>query len=104
MTIRPSSLRKAAFGLCALALAPAGVLAPVATTPATAQSANDGNVILMSIGASRVINLNGSMSDVVIANPDVADVHVRSQNQMYILAKAPSETAGTATTASGKPL
>lgn len=104
MTIRPTSLRKAAFGLCALALAPAGVLAPVATTPATAQSANDGNVILMSIGASRVINLNGNMSDVVIANPDVADVHVRSQNQIYILAKAPGETAVTATTAGGKPL
>lgn len=104
MTIRPTSLRKAAFGLCALALAPAGVLAPVAISPATAQSANDGNVILMSIGASRVINLNGNMSDVVIANPDVADVHVRSQNQIYILAKAPGETAVTATTAGGKPL
>lgn len=105
MTIRPSSLRKAAFGLSALALAPAAALAPVAISPATAQSAaNDGNVILMSIGASRVINLNGSMSDVVIANPDVADVHVRSQNQLYILAKAPGETAVTATTSGGKAL
>src|SRR3546814_1201024 len=42
------------------------------------------------------------MSDVVIANPEVVDVHVRSNTQLYIIAKAPGETNLFATSKTGK--
>ncbi len=105
MTRSHKSLRSAATALFALTLASGTALAPV-TTAIAASAANpaEGNVILMSIGASRVVNLQGHMTDVIVADPAVADVHVRSQNQLYILAKSPGETAVTVTTAGGKTL
>src|SRR3546814_12074174 len=56
----------------------------------------------MSVGGSRVVNLPAAMSDVVIANPEVVDVHVRSNTQLYIIAKAPGETNLFATSKTGK--
>lgn len=105
MTRTHKSLRSVAPALLALTLASGTALAPV-TTAVAASSANpaEGNLILMSIGASRVINLQGQMTDVIVADPSVADVHVRSQNQLYILAKAPGETAVTVTTSGGRTL
>jgi len=58
----------------------------------------------MSVGASRVVNLSGRMTDIIVADPTVADVHVRSTDQLYILAKKPGETAITVTTGGGKTL
>lgn len=101
-----SSLRKAGGLASALMLASASLIAPAGiagAAPDAAKSAENG-VILMSVGASRVINLPGSMTDVVVANPNVADVHVRSQNQIYILAKSAGETSISATTAGGRVL
>lgn len=97
-----SLLRHAAFALGATALTAGSLLLPERAV--NAAPVQDGNVILMSVGASRVVNLPGQMSDVVIADPSVADVYVRSQNQLYILAKGPGETAVTVTSASGKTL
>ncbi|MCH4152123.1 MAG: type II and III secretion system protein family protein [Sphingobium sp.] len=72
--------------------------------PDSSAAKTDSGVILMSVGASRVINLPGAMTDVVVANPNVADVHVRSQNQIYILAKGAGETGISVTTAGGRVL
>lgn len=94
-----------AAALCALATVPAATIlptGPVAAAPAA--GATENGVILMSVGASRVVNLPARMTDVIVADPNVADVHVRSQTQIYILAKAPGETAITVTSASGKAL
>ncbi len=102
-----SSLRKASRSLGALMLASAAIMAPASIAGAAPDSSakqTDSGVILMSVGASRVVNLPGMMTDVVVANPNVADVHVRSQNQIYILAKGPGETGISATTAGGKVL
>lgn len=85
-----SARRIRAACLAAVALAaPAVAVSPVHAQSATAQ---DGNVLLMSVGNSRVVNLPGNMSDVVVADPNIVDVHVRSQRQLYIIAKAPGET------------
>ena len=58
----------------------------------------------MSAGGSRVVNLSAPMSDVVIGNPDVADAYVRSQNQLYIIAKKPGESTIFVTAKNGKVL
>ncbi|KQN09852.1 secretion system protein [Sphingobium sp. Leaf26] len=87
----------------ALGLAVASIAAPTTALNAAPSSAQD-NAILMSVGGSRVVNLPAKMSDVVIANPDVVDVHVRSQNQLYLIAKKAGETTVFATAPNGKVL
>jgi pilus assembly protein CpaC len=73
---------------------------PVRSAPQAASQ--DAGVILMSAGASRVVNLPGEMSDVIIADPAIADVHVRSPRQLYIIAKAAGQTDVTVTSEGGK--
>jgi pilus assembly protein CpaC len=87
----------------ALGLAVATIAAPTTALNAAPSSAQD-NAILMSVGGSRVVNLGAKMSDVVIGNPDVVDVHVRSQNQLYLIAKKAGETTVFATAPNGKVL
>tara|TARA_R110000782_G_scaffold78293_5_gene156089 strand:- start:82083 stop:83672 length:1590 start_codon:yes stop_codon:yes gene_type:complete len=105
MSLRPISLRMAAVALCAAATASGTALLPgKAANAATSSNPASANLIMMSVGESRVVNLSGKMTDVIIANPDIADVHVRSQNQLYILAKGPGETDVTVTSGGGKVL
>ncbi|MEC3910680.1 type II and III secretion system protein family protein [Sphingobium sp. CR2-8] len=87
----------------ALGLAVATIAAPTTALNAAPSSMQDG-AILMSIGGSRVVNLSAKMSDVVIADPSVVDVHVRSQNQLYLIAKKAGETTVFATATNGKVL
>ena len=87
----------------ALGLAVAMAAAPATVLNAAPASLQD-NAILMSVGESRVINLSAKMSDVVIGNPNVADVHVRAQNQLYLIAKAAGETTVFVTATNGKVL
>ncbi|MFT3968098.1 MAG: type II and III secretion system protein family protein [Sphingobium sp.] len=58
----------------------------------------------LSIGQSKVIDLPVPMSDVIIADPEVVDVHVRSARQLYLIAKGPGQSNVTVTTAGGKPI
>ena len=85
-----------------------GLAVAMAATPTTAlnaaPSSMQDNAILMSVGGSKVINLGAKMSDVVIGNPEVVDVHVRAQNQLYLIAKAAGETTVFATATNGKVL
>jgi pilus assembly protein CpaC len=87
----------------ALGLAIAMAAAPTTALNAAPSSMQD-NAILMSVGGSRVINLPSKMSDVVIGDPTVVDVHVRSQNQLYLIAKKAGETNVFATSTNGKVL
>ena len=84
----------------------AGTAAPALAagngTPGSAQ--DDSGVLVMSVGASRGVNLPANMSDVIIADPAVVDVHVRSQRQLYLIAKGPGQTDITVTTEGGKPI
>ena len=61
-----------------------------------------GKVIVMSIGRGQQVNLPTAVTDVVVADPTVADVDVRSAKQLYILAKGPGETTVYATDAAGR--
>ncbi|GLV26062.1 type II and III secretion system protein family protein [Sphingobium sp. Cam5-1] len=85
-----------------------GLAAAMAATPTTAlnaaPSSMQDNAILMSVGGSKVINLGAKMSDVVIGDPNVVDVHVRAQNQLYLIAKAAGETTVFVTATNGKVL
>ncbi|WP_336959310.1 type II and III secretion system protein family protein [Sphingobium aquiterrae] len=78
--------------------------APAPTGPASTGpgSTSDDGALLMSVGASRVVNLPSKMTDVVIADPTVVDVHVRSDTQLYIIAKKAGETNVFATAGNGK--
>jgi len=93
MQILPlARLRGTAGSLVALAaLGTLGTATPQIAFAAGAAQQENGALVL-SVGESKVVNLPSNLSDVVIANPAVLDVHVRSQRQVYLLAKAPGET------------
>lgn len=103
MLARRPGHRPLAGSIIALSLALAAGVAPTTALNA-APSASQDNAILMSIGGSRVVNLSAKMSDVVIGDPEVVDVHVRSQNQLYLIAKKAGETTVFATATNGKVL
>ena len=87
----------------ALGLAIAAAAAPTTALNAAPASMQD-NAILLSVGETKVVNLSAKMSDVVIGNPNVVDVHVRAQNQLYLIAKGPGETTIFVTATNGKVL
>ena len=103
MLARVPAARPLAVPAIALGLAFAAVAAPTTALNAAPSPMQD-NAILLSVGGSKVINLPSKMSDVVIADPDVVDVHVRSQNQLYLIAKKAGETTVFATATNGKVL
>lgn len=63
---------------------------------------NASNSIDLSVGRGRLVSLPATMSDIFVANDEVADVQVRSGRQLYIFGKAPGETSIYATDAAGK--
>ncbi|MFN3620333.1 type II and III secretion system protein family protein [Sphingorhabdus sp.] len=69
-------------------------------SPAAAQSTN--RDVILSIGEVHQINLTSPVTDVVIADPRVADVEVTSAKRVYILAKGVGATDILATDASGR--
>jgi len=72
--------------------------------PAFAAAQQENGALLLAVGESRVVNLPDNLSDVVIADPNVVDVHVRSQRQIYLIAKAPGQTNVFVTAGNGKVL
>jgi pilus assembly protein CpaC len=95
--------RRARLGtaLAALALG----LGPVAVaTPAAAQSraARPSETLTLSQNTGTLVRLSAPMSDVFVANDQIADVQVRSSTQLYVFGKAGGETTVYATGANGK--
>lgn len=89
--------RTLAIGLVAATL----VSAPSAPVVAQATQ-NASSSIDLSVGRGRLISLPATMSDVFVANDEVADVQVRSGRQLYIFGKKPGETSIYATDAGGR--
>jgi pilus assembly protein CpaC len=90
-----------------LGTALAGLIATglaAAPAPAAAQTAQTKpvNEVALSVGTGRLVRLDGAMNDLFIANPGVADVQVRSSNQIYIFGKAAGETTVYATNNAGR--
>jgi pilus assembly protein CpaC len=109
----PLLLSLAAAMLLALALTPAGAQAPSsspaapplmaqATPPATpglapryagaSQIPATGQRITLEVNKGTLVRLSGPAATVFVANPDIADVQVKSPTLIYITAKAPGGT------------
>src|SRR3546814_19158949 len=94
---RAALARTLAVGLVAAPLA----VAP--SQPAIAQAVQNANGSLeLSVGRGRLVSLPATMSDVFVANDEVADVQVRSGRQLYVFGKKPSETSIYATDSGGR--
>lgn len=95
-----------AFGAAltgAVALAPITVAS--AAPPAAGRSATIGKpsgTLTLSIGEGQKVDLPAAMTDLFVADDKVADVQVRSSNQLFIFGKGAGETAVYATDRSGK--
>ena len=98
-----TSLSRSLIGSALAAVIALG-LASTATAPAAAQgrTAQPTESVAISAGTGRLIRLESNMSDLFIANPAVADVQVRSANQLYIFGKAAGETTVYATNSAGR--
>jgi len=89
--------RTLAIGLVAATLVTAPAHQALAQAVQNASSSVD-----LSVGRGRLISLPAAMTDVFVANDEVADVQVRSSRQLYIFGKKPGETSIYATDASGR--
>jgi pilus assembly protein CpaC len=77
-------------GFIAAALATAFATTSLATAPAAAAAtAESGSVVVLSIGRGQQLNLPSAITDVVVADPAIADVEVKSARQIYLLGKGP---------------
>jgi pilus assembly protein CpaC len=89
--------RTLAIGLVASTLVSAPVQQALAQATQNASSSID-----LSVGRGRLVSLSAPMTDVFVANDEVADVQVRSGRQLYVFGKKPGETSIYATDASGR--
>ncbi|WP_296674993.1 type II and III secretion system protein family protein [Novosphingobium sp.] len=86
-------------------LTAACLAAPLALLPAVAAQAQSvsrpANEIVLSIGRGQLVTVAGAMSDVFVANEQIADVQVKSPRQLYVFGKAGGETTVYASNAAG---
>lgn len=84
--------RKFKIKLLVAALAAVPMAAMPAAT-ATAQAVvSPSQEIVLSIGKGQLVTVPGTMTDVFVANDEIADVQVKSQRQLYVFGKAGGET------------
>src|SRR3546814_8457004 len=90
---KSNCIKRAALGTCLAAMIAAGMASAVAS-PAIAQSraVQAANDVTLSVGTGQLVSLDGTMSDVFVANDAIADVQVRSADQIIILRKGPGQT------------
>ena len=94
--------RRARLGTALAALA-IGFGTVAGSVPATAQqSARPSETLTLSQGTGTLVRLSGPMSDVFVANDTIADVQVRSANQLYVFGKGRGETTVYATGKNGR--
>lgn len=73
--------------------------APLRVTPGVTAPARS---LTLGIGRGELVTLPGAMSDVFVANDTIADVQVKSGNQLYVFGKAGGETTVYASNARGE--
>lgn len=93
-----------AGALVALTAVAAPTFAASARAAANTPAMRDDGVVLISLGQTKVVNLPVAMSDVIIGNPDVVDVNVRTTKQLYLVAKGPGQSDFTVVNAAGRPI
>ncbi len=86
-------------------LTAACAIAPLALVPIQAVEAQavskPAHDVALSIGRGQLVTVAGAMTDVFVANDTVADVQVKSANQLYVFGKAGGETTVYASDARG---
>ena len=95
------TMKRLAFTLlsAACAVAPLALLSNAAAqAQGVSRPAND---IVLSIGRGQLVTVAGNMTDVFVANDQVADVQVKSPRQLYVFGKAGGETTIYASNAAG---
>ena len=81
----------------------AAPLAMVAATPALAQSViRPSQDIAISLGHGQLVTVPGRMADVFVADEKVADVQIKSPNQLYVMGKAGGVTTIYASNSAGQ--
>ncbi|MEM1132793.1 MAG: type II and III secretion system protein family protein [Pseudomonadota bacterium] len=89
-----------ASGICVGALAAIG--STIGAAPAVAQtSPKPSSEIVLSIGRGQLVSLPGNITDLFIADDQIADVQVKSARQLYVFGKAGGETTLYASNAAG---
>jgi pilus assembly protein CpaC len=88
--------------VAALLAASLGAAVPSRALAQPASTVAPTTEVALSVGTGRLVQLNGVMSDLFVANDGIADVQVRSTNQIYLFGKAPGETTVYATNKAGR--
>ncbi|HEX8534911.1 MAG TPA: type II and III secretion system protein family protein [Allosphingosinicella sp.] len=88
--------------VAAVMTASIGATAPTVALAQPASSSRPSEDVTLSVGAGRMVRLNGTMTDLFVADDKVADVQVRSADQIYIFGKGPGETTIYATNKAGR--
>src|SRR6185312_11898844 len=83
-----------AFRLAAvfLALAPAAMLAPAPAAAAPKIVGTVGAPLMVEVGKGQLVHLDHPVNTVFVADPDVADVQVKSPTLVYVFGKSGGET------------
>jgi pilus assembly protein CpaC len=87
------SMLTAACAFTPLALAPTAALAQSVQRP--------GNDVILSIGRGQLVTVPGTMSDIFVADDDIADVQIKSPRQLYVFGKSGGETTVYASNSAG---
>ncbi len=96
---RPARLGKT-LAVLALGVAPVTLTAsPAAAQPSAARPSETLNI---SMDTGTLVRLSSPMTDLFVANDSIADVQVRSANQLYVFGKKAGETTVYATDKSGR--
>lgn len=89
---RPAWPHRARITTVILLVALTALAVVVAATPAAAQEDAARRVIAIEQSKGRLIRLDVPVKTVFIANPEIADVQIKSPTVMYVTAKKPGET------------
>ena len=92
------SFKTALASVAMVSVSLSGISAPVIAQGVVAPQ----STMTLSIGRGQLVEVDGRMADVFIANDEIADVQVKSANQLYIFGKAGGETTIYASDASGR--
>lgn len=93
---------KSRLAITLLAAGAGLVLPALGTAPLSAQAVTrPSQDIAISLGRGQLITVPGRMADVFVANEAIADVQIKSTNQLYIMGKAGGTTTVYASDAAG---
>lgn len=95
-------MQSARLRLACAAMLASGLAGLPASAPAQPTAERPTNDVALSVGTGRMVRLGGAMTDLFVANDAIADVQVRSSNQLYIFGKAAGQTTVYATDAAGR--